>query len=436
MLFRVFSSSIILAGLLDYTTAAVSIVGQTDLQNLQTPYTNVTCHSDYNWVVAYLLTACAANTTGGNLIFQAGLIWHVTTIDTSLGCYPYGGPRLLTSHVDFVESPCACSSVIYELLSACGACQAWNNYTTHCVDFSPSLGSIPITIPPETAVPSWAFQDPTLNNDYFNPTLSKHIGDFPENTPPSGSLASGPNSPPPSTCGKGANTSKVGAIAGGVVGGIVGIAAVALVGWLVVTKLAVAGATGSAGAGSGGSSGTQVPLIGDPTGGSGATGGHAAGFGANGTPFLPDSGAGAGAGFGSGVAGAGAAPGFVAGGAGAAPGLGPLSGSVAGGVAGAGAGGTGASIGAGVAGGGGGPGLLPYLALPGRAGRRRESREDQYPSEPALPGVPEMSTYGGTALITEAGPFSGVPGRSDNFNAPPSADSSREEGHPGGMPLL
>jgi hypothetical protein len=50
MLFRVFSLSILLAGLVDYATAAVSILSQTDAQNPDTPYTNVTCHSDYNWV--------------------------------------------------------------------------------------------------------------------------------------------------------------------------------------------------------------------------------------------------------------------------------------------------------------------------------------------------------------------------------------------------
>jgi hypothetical protein len=71
MLFRVFSSSILLAGLV-YYTAAVSIVSQTDLQNPETPYTNATCRSDYNWVrdssqILRLLVVFMSSFIGGEL---------------------------------------------------------------------------------------------------------------------------------------------------------------------------------------------------------------------------------------------------------------------------------------------------------------------------------------------------------------------------------
>ncbi|KAH9005419.1 hypothetical protein EDB86DRAFT_3239999 [Lactarius hatsudake] len=121
---------------------------------------------------------------------------------------------------------CECNMVVYNLFSACSACQGgnlttWSNYSYNCI---PPL-TFPHTVPSGTSVPQWALVDNTFEGTW-DPTTASTVGADPEMQP--GSLIGIPDSesgsPTPSTSsGSGANTA---AIAGGVVGGVAALAAI------------------------------------------------------------------------------------------------------------------------------------------------------------------------------------------------------------------
>ncbi|KAF9068755.1 hypothetical protein BDP27DRAFT_768715 [Rhodocollybia butyracea] len=86
---------------------------------------------------------------------------------------------------------CTCSNVYYSLLSACAACQGavhriWSAYSSNC---STVYTGYPNPVPPETAIPHWAFQSyvepgATFNIDlavaqggefYFHPCTSDNM---------------------------------------------------------------------------------------------------------------------------------------------------------------------------------------------------------------------------------------------------------------------
>ncbi|KZT26509.1 hypothetical protein NEOLEDRAFT_1132014 [Neolentinus lepideus HHB14362 ss-1] len=151
-----------------------------------------------------------------------------------------------------IANDCQCSTVTYNLMSACGACQnrtiiAWSSWSYNCS--SVFLDVYPETIPSGTRVPAWAYLNVT--NDFWDyvaaeadtaapestNSVQKPTGSITSSTPgssASGSAVSGAS--PTSGSGTGSKTN-TGAIAGGVVGGVVGAAAlVGLITWFVLRR--------------------------------------------------------------------------------------------------------------------------------------------------------------------------------------------------------
>jgi len=146
---------------------------------------------------------------------------------------------------------CRCSSVFYNMLSACAVCQgalvsSWSFYDQNCSTVL--LTVFPLPIPSGFAVPHYAYLDPTANGvNIFNPAIaSADIG--PESTAipqptsatntalPNGS-STGLTATGPTATGSKSKKSNAGAIAGGVVGGIAALAIIAgLAAWFVLRR--------------------------------------------------------------------------------------------------------------------------------------------------------------------------------------------------------
>ncbi|KDQ16616.1 hypothetical protein BOTBODRAFT_64589 [Botryobasidium botryosum FD-172 SS1] len=165
--------------------------------------TNVTCFPGSNWminsmgqipclVVAYLSADCA------------GTSWMVAALTDSLTqSYTFPTPDTATK--------CRCNTVAYNLISACTVCQGhaaspWSEWSQNCPAQITTVGSYPLPVPSQTAIPGWAYWDPTPSGTFD--ALAAHSF-----TP----LASQSSH----------SKSHVGAIVGGVVGGIAGLALVA-----------------------------------------------------------------------------------------------------------------------------------------------------------------------------------------------------------------
>ncbi|KAF8257088.1 hypothetical protein EI94DRAFT_1836099 [Lactarius quietus] len=131
---------------------------------------------------------------------------------------------------------CKCNTVLYNLISACDACQgeSWINYslwTSNC-STKATPGTFPEPVPDGTRVPKWAYFDSSIG-DSWNLTEAEAIGDSPEVTGTASFIAISTSTfsrstLPPSASVPGSSStltshssSDVDAIAGGVVGGIV-----------------------------------------------------------------------------------------------------------------------------------------------------------------------------------------------------------------------
>jgi len=136
-----------------------------------------------------------------------------------------------TAHYSTGANPtaCECTTVMYNLFSACAACQVqsvgtWASYNTLCSSVG-SDGNFPPGIPNGTAVPEWAFQK-VFSSNSFN--VSQAQLDAGSNQPDA--TASSSSSSTSSSTGAGSisnaapsHHTNVGAIAGGVVGGVLGL---------------------------------------------------------------------------------------------------------------------------------------------------------------------------------------------------------------------
>ncbi|KAK2463070.1 hypothetical protein APHAL10511_004725 [Amanita phalloides] len=137
----------------------------------------------------------------------------------------YFGPTVAQANA------CHCSSVLYSLLSACGACQdrswiKWSQYTPNCSEVY--LTVYPKQIPADTGVPHWAYLDVSVANTFNAVAASSAVG--PESTTPTvaSTASSGSKSTSrPSSSSHSSSSNHAGAIAGGVIGGIVFLALVA-----------------------------------------------------------------------------------------------------------------------------------------------------------------------------------------------------------------
>ncbi|KAI0260275.1 hypothetical protein BC834DRAFT_550588 [Gloeopeniophorella convolvens] len=161
---------------------------------------------------------------------------------------------------------CKCNTVVYNLISACDACQGstwitWSQFSANCTKTEPP-SSFPNPVPAGTSVQKWALLDPTPENNWDASTAFS-TGDLPEvaagtsisgsgtssnpgsssnpsvSSPsasgfspatPSGSGSGSDTSPRPSSI-QGHKSSNTGAIVGGAVGGVVA-AALAAIGFI------------------------------------------------------------------------------------------------------------------------------------------------------------------------------------------------------------
>ncbi|KDQ10211.1 hypothetical protein BOTBODRAFT_36486 [Botryobasidium botryosum FD-172 SS1] len=191
--------------------------------------TSVVCSNTFAWmsnsrgqnpclIAAYLLGQCNSGQ------------WAVNPITDGS---PYNSPNATTA------SSCQCSSVTYNLLSACEVCQivqpvSWTDWNASCAAHPVPLKNWPLAIPAGTLIPAWAYLDPTtMSDDTFDPSVA--IGSL--SAPESGVLTSTIPSATISTTstplvvlptasshiGNDGVNNKVGSIVGGVVGGIAGL---------------------------------------------------------------------------------------------------------------------------------------------------------------------------------------------------------------------
>ncbi|KAH9980992.1 hypothetical protein BGW80DRAFT_1441597 [Lactifluus volemus] len=143
---------------------------------------------------------------------------------------------------------CKCNTVVFNLISACDACQGspWTTYSEwsyNCTIKAPE-GTYPKGVPVGVRVPKWAYHNP-VPSDSWNIASVKLIGDSPEVTG-TASFASGVSTPTVTLASKSSSTSSpsssksnssTGAIAGGVVGGVAAASIVAaVVAWFVIRR--------------------------------------------------------------------------------------------------------------------------------------------------------------------------------------------------------
>ncbi|KAI9444360.1 hypothetical protein BJY52DRAFT_1316680, partial [Lactarius psammicola] len=147
-------------------------------------------------IVAYLMATCY---DGSNMFFKL------------LGALPVYSPPIEFSLEPVLVSPnpCDCSTVSFNLLSAC------TNWLIFGLgpEWRIPARRFPNKVPPQTRVPQWALQDTTIENRW-DATEAFTIGDSPE-------------IPPGKKVGPSESGSNTGAIVGGVVGGVVAVAATA-----------------------------------------------------------------------------------------------------------------------------------------------------------------------------------------------------------------
>ncbi|KAJ7581076.1 hypothetical protein C8J56DRAFT_256273 [Mycena floridula] len=193
--------------------------------------TTAVCLATYSWasnslkqspclVASYLETACLPN---------PAIIPAVPPGNH------YLGPNFLEA------DPCKCSTVVYNLMSACGACQGrnWANWTTWALDCTTITIGYPKAIPTAVTVPSWAYIDVTVTST-FDPVQAENnlTSSLTTSASPSSSssftFASVPTpsdsigGPAPVVAENSSSSVNAGAIAGGVVGGIAFIVLAAL----------------------------------------------------------------------------------------------------------------------------------------------------------------------------------------------------------------
>ncbi|KAF8575313.1 hypothetical protein K439DRAFT_1665100 [Ramaria rubella] len=114
------------------------------------------------------------------------------------------------------SNKCQCSTVVFSVISACGACQGgtvatWSEWMANCSASDISISAFPEPIPPGISIPAWAFLNIT-NNGTWDPSAAESI-----------SNAHAPDISSPSTSSSVKKPSHTGAIAGGVVGGLLAL---------------------------------------------------------------------------------------------------------------------------------------------------------------------------------------------------------------------
>ncbi|KAF9507628.1 hypothetical protein BS47DRAFT_288539 [Hydnum rufescens UP504] len=135
---------------------------------------DVTCSSGYDWarnsgwqtpcMVAAILEAVAACNPRGYTI-------HPLSPGNR-----YSGPTADPS----TQNACICSTVMYELVSACGACQGaswigWDAWSANCPSNLITISYYSQYIPDNTAIPAWAFYNPRFSGGSYDPVVARQI---------------------------------------------------------------------------------------------------------------------------------------------------------------------------------------------------------------------------------------------------------------------
>ncbi|KAH8995355.1 hypothetical protein EDB92DRAFT_197829 [Lactarius akahatsu] len=167
-------------------------------------------------VAAYLAAVC----NNGTLIITALQPQHY-----------YTGP----SGVDNGDT-CKCNTVVYNLISACDACQkeSWISYSTWSFNCTTNAAgaTFPEQVPSGTRVPHWAYLDTSIKNNW-NLSAAQFAGINPEVTGTASIVPISTSTAATST----SHHSSAGAIAGGVLGGIIGAALIAgVIVWFTIRR--------------------------------------------------------------------------------------------------------------------------------------------------------------------------------------------------------
>ncbi|KAF9234485.1 hypothetical protein BU15DRAFT_52578 [Melanogaster broomeanus] len=206
---------------------------------------NATCSASYSWamnslrqspclVAAYLESQCI------NSLFQrVCIVIHNRTYiqgptEIEVPAHPNGQPYIAPSGTR--ANRCECNTVVYSLVSACGACQganhlSWQGWIINCNVTADRQVVFPGATPMGTAIPPWAKMTVKcewrlhimLHKSYLIIFYSKAVPGT--RLQPVSTLVTSPSS---TTTSKSSHSGiNVGAIAGGVVGGVIGLLAMA-----------------------------------------------------------------------------------------------------------------------------------------------------------------------------------------------------------------
>ncbi|KDQ10165.1 hypothetical protein BOTBODRAFT_498785 [Botryobasidium botryosum FD-172 SS1] len=190
--------------------------------------TTVVCDATITWILnskvqspclvaAYLLGNCVPDGT-------------VSSVPALVNSGNYSGPTPATAN------DCRCSSVVYNLLSACAYCQhgtsiPWATWNASCTPYPLIQGQYIYPIPPGTAVPGWAYITPDSMGGAFNPQIAQAALGLIESTAqpvPTSTNSANTNTatnlsaPTNSSSGESSKSTNVGPIVG--VGGITALA--------------------------------------------------------------------------------------------------------------------------------------------------------------------------------------------------------------------
>ncbi|KAF8318563.1 uncharacterized protein EI90DRAFT_3076081 [Cantharellus anzutake] len=190
---------------------------------------NVTCPHDFQW--AFNSQGKSPCKVGSELIaVGAGGKWLVGPLPPG---GEYIGPSLSSS--GYFPNACLCSSVVYQLMAACGACQnrsytsypLWGHY---CAGIANAEGEYqPSLIPTGTLIPRWAYMKPSDFAGLFNLDAAKTISDRPESSRVFLLSSTASSTSTASNGAHGSRGSNIGVTVGGVIGGVIALGLVAVV---------------------------------------------------------------------------------------------------------------------------------------------------------------------------------------------------------------
>ncbi|KDQ06723.1 hypothetical protein BOTBODRAFT_243047 [Botryobasidium botryosum FD-172 SS1] len=130
---------------------------------------NADCFPKFSWmnnglmqspclVSAYASSSCAAM---GDFVIES--------LDDPMVPYPPPNTTRPSASSRSINA-CTCSSVGYQLISACGVCQGvtnvltWSTWHANCPDALVNVKVYPFPVPSRTAFPAWALLDPSTSN--------------------------------------------------------------------------------------------------------------------------------------------------------------------------------------------------------------------------------------------------------------------------------